>query len=201
MAEITAKMVKELRDQTGAAFIDCKKALEDTDGDNEKAVEILRIKGAAKASKKAGRETPEGIIHSYIHAGGKIGVMIELSCETDFVARNEQFLTLANEIAMQIAASNPQYIDSSGVPEEEVEKERQVLKAQVIESGKKEEIADKIVDGKINKYFEDNCLMEQGYIRDPKKKIKDLIKEYISRTGENIVIRRFVRYQLGEPTG
>jgi len=201
MADITAQTVKELRDQTGAPFIDCKKALEETDGDNDKAVEILRIKGAAKASKKVGRETPEGLIYSYIHAGGKIGVMIEINCETDFVARNEEFQNLAKEISMQIAASNPAYIDSKEVPEEVITNEKEVLKSQVIESGKKEDIADKIVEGKINKFYEENCLLEQNYIRDPKIKIKDLVNEHIGKIGENIVIRRFTRYQLGEPLG
>lgn len=199
MADITAQMVKELRDQTGAPFIDCKKALEETEGDNDKAVEILRIKGAAKASKKVGRETPEGLIHSYIHAGGKIGVMLEINCETDFVARNEEFQGLAKEIAMQIAASNPKYIDSKDIPEDVLQKEKETLKAQVVESGKKEDIADKIVEGKISKFYEDNCLLEQNYIRDPKRKIKDIINEHIGKIGENIKIRRFVRYQLGEP--
>lgn len=201
MADITAQMVKELRDQTGAPFIDCKKALEETEGDNEKAVEILRIKGAAKASKKVGRETPEGLIHSYIHAGGKIGVMLEINCETDFVARNEEFQNLAKEIAMQIAASNPKYIDSNEIPEDVVAKEKETLKAQVIESGKKEEFADKIVEGKLNKFYEENCLLEQNYIRDPKVKVKDILNEHIGKIGENIVVRRFVRYQLGEPLG
>lgn len=201
MADITAQMVKELRDQTGAPFIDCKKALEETEGDNEKAVEILRIKGAAKASKKVGRETPEGLIHSYIHAGGKIGVMLEINCETDFVARNEEFQYLAKEIAMQIAASNPKYIDSNEIPEDVVAKEKETLKAQVIESGKKEEFADKIVEGKLNKFYEENCLLEQNYIRDPKVKVKDILNEHIGKIGENIVVRRFVRYQLGESLG
>lgn len=201
MAEITAQMVKELRDQTGAPFIDCKNALEETEGDNDKAVEILRIKGAAKASKKVGRETPEGLVYSYIHAGGKIGVMLELNCETDFVARNEEFQGLAKEITMQIAASNPKYIASDDVPEDVVKKEKETLKAQVIESGKKEDIADKIVEGKMSKFYEDNCLLEQNYIRDPKRKIKDIVNEHIGKIGENIMVRRFVRYQLGEPIG
>ncbi len=199
MAEITAKMVKELRDVTGAPFIDCKKALEETEGDMEKAIEILRIKGAAKAAKKVGRETPEGIIYSYIHPGGKIGVLLEINCETDFVARNQEFQNLAKEIAMQIAASNPKYISREDIPEDEIEKEKELLKAQVIESGKNPEIADKIVEGKLNKFYEEVCLLEQNYIRDPKRKVRDIINECISKTGENIVVRRFVRYQLGEP--
>ena len=199
MPEITAQMVKDLRDRTGAPFIDCKNALNDTDGDLEKALELLKIKGVAKASKKASRETPEGSITSYIHAGGKIGVLLEINCETDFVARNEEFQQLSREIAMQIAAANPQYINSEDIPESVIEKEKEVLKAQVIEEGKKPEIADKIVEGKINKFFEEMCLLEQAYIREPKTKISDLIQNAIAKIGENIVVRRFERFQLGEP--
>ncbi|MGI9554049.1 MAG: translation elongation factor Ts [Thermodesulfobacteriota bacterium] len=199
MPNVTPQMVKDLRDQTGAPFIDCKNALNDSEGNYDKALEILKVKGVAKASKKLGRETPEGLITSYIHAGGKIGVMLELNCETDFVARNEEFQNLSREIAMQIAAANPLYIDKSDVPEKTVEEEKQVMKAQVIESGKKAEIADKIVEGKINKFFEEICLLEQAYIREPKTKISDLIQNAIAKIGENIVIRRFARYQLGEP--
>jgi len=199
MPEITAQMVKDLRDRTGASFIDCKNALNDSDGDIEKAVDILKIKGVAKASKKASRKTPEGSITSYIHAGGKIGVILEINCETDFVARNEEFQQLSREIAMQIAAANPQYINSGDIPESIVEKEKEVLKAQVIEEGKKPEIADKIVEGKINKFFEEMCLLEQAYIREPKTKISDLIQNAIAKIGENIVVRRFERFQLGEP--
>ena len=149
MAEITAQMVKELRDSTGAPFIDCKMALEEVAGDLDKALDILKIKGVAKASKKVGRETPEGIVASYIHAGGKIGVMVEVNCETDFVARNEEFQTFAREVAMQIAASNPKYISKEEIPESELEREKEILKAQVLESGKPENIAEKIVEGKI----------------------------------------------------
>lgn len=199
MPEITAQMVKDLRDRTGAPFIDCKNALNDSDGNFDKALDILKIKGVAKASKKVGRETPEGVISSYIHAGGKIGVLLELNCETDFVARNDEFQQLSREISMQIAAANPLYINTDEVPEAVVEKEKEVLKAQVIEEGKKAEIADKIVEGKINKLFEEICLLEQAYIRDPKTKISDLIQNAIAKIGENIVVRRFVRYQLGEP--
>ncbi|GBD39265.1 Elongation factor Ts [bacterium HR37] len=199
MAEITPQMVKEIRDRTGAPFLDCKKALEETGGDFEKAIDLLRIKGLAKAAKKVGRETPEGIIASYIHAGGKIGVMVEVNCETDFVARNEEFQAFAKEIAMQIAATNPRFIRKEDVSEEVVAKEREILKAQVIESGKPENVADRIVDGKIEKFYEEVCLLEQPYIRDPKIKIRDLLNSLIAKIGENIVIRRFVRYQLGEP--
>lgn len=199
MAEITPQMVKEIRDRTGAPFLDCKKALEETGGDFEKAIDLLRIKGLAKAAKKVGRETPEGIIASYIHAGGKIGVMVEVNCETDFVARNEEFQAFAKEIAMQIAATNPRFIRKEDVSEEVVAKEREILKAQVIESGKPENVADRIVDGKIEKFYEEVCLLEQPYIRDPKIKVRDLLNSLIAKIGENIVIRRFVRYQLGEP--
>ena len=199
MPEITAQMVKDVRDRTGASFIDCKNALNDSAGDIEKALEQLKIKGIAKASKKASRVTPEGTITSYIHAGGKIGVLLEINCETDFVARNEEFQQLSREIAMQIAAANPQYVNIDDVPEDVIGKEKEVLKAQVIEEGKKPEIADKIVEGKINKFFEEMCLLEQAYIREPKTKISDLIQNAIAKIGENIVVRRFERFQLGEP--
>ena len=199
MSNISASEVKDLRDQTGASFIDCKNALEESDGNFDKALEILKIKGVAKASKKVGRETPEGTIASYIHAGGKIGVMLEINCETDFVARNEEFQQLSKELAMQIAATNPLYLNKEDVPEEVLEKEKEIMKAQVIESGKKEEIANKIVEGRINKFYEEVCLLEQTYIRDPKVKIVDLVSSLIAKIGENIVVRRFTRYQLGEP--
>ncbi|MEZ4548412.1 MAG: translation elongation factor Ts [Thermodesulfobacteriota bacterium] len=198
MADITAQMVKEIRDRTGAPFIDCKKALEEVGGDFDKAIEILKIKGVAKASKKVGRETPEGTIVTYVHAGGKIGVMVEVNCETDFVARNDDFQGFAKEVAMQIAASNPRYVSREDVPEAELEKEKEIMKAQVIESGKPAEIADKIAEGKIEKFFEENCLIDQVYIRDSKVKINDLLQALIAKVGENIKVRRFTRYQLGE---
>lgn len=199
MSEITAQMVKELRDRTGAPFLDCKKALEEVGGDFDKAADILRIKGLTKAAKKVGRETPEGVITSYIHAGGKIGVMVEVNCETDFVARNEEFQRFAKEIAMQIAAANPGYISREDVPESVLAKERELMKAQVIESGRPENIADKIVQGKMEKFYEETCLLEQAYIRDPKVKIRDLLSSLVAKLGENVVVRRFIRYQLGEP--
>ncbi len=197
----TAKMVKELRDQTGAPFIDCRNALNDSEGDPDKALEILKIKGVAKALKKVGRDTPEGVITSYVHAGGKIGVMLELNCETDFVARNEEFQKLSKEIAMQIAASNPLYLSREHVPEDVLEKERSIIKAQMEEAGEKKEarIVEKMIEGRMNKFFEEACLSEQSYIREPKTKINDLIQNTIAKVGENIVIRRFIRYQLGEP--
>jgi len=199
MAEITAQMVKELRDSTGAPFIDCKKALEEVSGDIDKALDILKIRGVAKASKKVGRETPEGTIMSYIHAGGKIGVMVEINCETDFVARNEEFQDFAREVAMQIAASNPKYVSKENIPEAELEKEKEVMKAQVLESGKPADIAEKIVEGKIEKYYEEVCLLNQTYIRDSKQKIDDILQALIAKIGENIKVRRFTRFQLGEP--
>jgi len=199
MSDITAQMVKEIRDRTGAPFIDCKKALEEVNGDYERAIDILRIKGLAKASKKMGRETPEGTVTSYIHAGGKIGVMAEINCETDFVARNQEFQNFAKEIAMQVAAANPSCVSREDIPEAVLLREKEVIKAQVLDSGKTGNVADKIVEGKIVKYFEENCLLDQTYIRDPKIKISDLLKSLVAKFGENIVIRRFIRYQLGEP--
>ena len=198
MPEISAQMVKDIRDATSASFIDCKKALEETSGNVDKAVEILRVKGLAKASKKAGRDTPEGVVTSYIHAGGKIGVLLEVNCETDFVARNDEFQEFTKEVAMQIAATNPTYVTEADVPEDIINKEKEIMKAQVIESGKPDNIADKIVEGKISKYFEENCLVNQIYIRNTKRKISDLLSDLIAKVGENIKIRRFERFQLGE---
>lgn len=198
MPEISAQMVKDIRDATSASFIDCKKALEETSGNVDKAVEILRVKGLAKASKKAGRDTPEGVVTSYIHAGGKIGVLLEVNCETDFVARNDEFREFTKEVAMQIAATNPTYVTEADVPEDIINKEKEIMKAQVIESGKPDNIADKIVEGKISKYFEENCLVNQIYIRNTKRKISDLLSDLIAKVGENIKIRRFERFQLGE---
>jgi elongation factor Ts len=198
MADITAQMVKEIRDRTGAPFIDCKKALEEVAGDFDKAIEILKIKGVAKAAKKVGRETPEGTITSYIHAGGKIGVLVEINCETDFVARNDEFQAFAKEVAMQIAAGNPRYVSREFIPEEELSKEKEIMKAQVIESGKPANLADKIAEGKIEKFYEEVCLLDQVYIRDTKLKINDLLQALIAKIGENIKVRRFVRFQLGE---
>lgn len=198
MAEIKATMVKDLREKTGAPFLDCKNALVETEGNFQKATEILRIKGVAKASKKTTRKTDQGIISSYVHAGGKIGVMLEVNCETDFVARNDEFQNLCREVAMQIAANNPVYVRKEEVSEEEIENEKRILKAEAMESGKPENIAEKMVAGRINKFFEEICLLEQPYIRDPKMKIVDLVNNLIAKIGENIVVKRFVRYQLGE---
>lgn len=194
---ISAELVKELRNMTGVGIIDCKKALIETDGNINKAVEFLRKKGLAQLEKKSAREAKEGLVDSYCHAG-RIGVMVEVNCETDFVARNEKFKNFAHDIAMQIAASNPLYIDKSDVPEEVIEKEKEIYRAAAKEEGKPENILDKIAEGKINKYYESACLLQQPYIKNPDIKVKDLLGEIAGQIGENISIRRFVRYQLGE---
>jgi len=193
---ISAQMVKELREKTGAGMMECKKALEESGGDFNKAIEYLRQKGLATAQKKAGRTATEGIITSYIHMD-KIGVLLELNCETDFVARNEEFRQLAKDIAMHIAAANPQYISKEDVPQEIIEKEKEIYKAQIT-SNKPPQVVEKIIEGKLEKFFEDMCLLNQPFIREPEKKIKDLITEKIAKFGENIVIRRFVRFQVGQ---
>lgn len=195
---VDAKLVKTLREMTGAGMLECKSALEEANGDLEAAVEILRKKGVAKAAKKAGRETKEGLIHSYIHAGGRIGVLLELNCETDFVARNELFKELANEIALQIAAMRPQYVKREDVPREVVEKEGEIAREAAIAEGKPAHIAEKIAEGKLEKFYKEVCLYEQPYIKDDKKTIEELIKEYIAKIGENIQVRRFSRFELGE---
>lgn len=195
---VDAKLVKTLREMTGAGMLECKAALEEANGDLELAVEILRKKGVAKAAKKAGRETKEGLIHSYIHAGGRIGVLLELNCETDFVARNELFKELANEIALQIAAMKPQYVKREDVPREVVEKEGEIAREAALAEGKPPHIAEKIAEGKLEKFYKEVCLYEQPYIKDDKKTVEDLIKEYIAKIGENIQVRRFCRFELGE---
>ncbi len=195
--EIAAKQVKELRDKTGAGMMDCKKALQETKGDMEAAVDFLRQKGILKAAKKSGRATREGQIGAYIHPGSKIGVMIEVNCETDFAARTEAFSDLVKNMAMQVAAANPICVYREELPEEVLEREKNIYRAQAKESGKPENVIEKIVEGKMRKYFEDNCLIEQSYIRDPDKKVEDIIKETIADLGENVTIARFARYQLG----
>ncbi len=199
MAEITAQMVKELRERTGAGFLDCKKALEEANGNMEEAILILRKKGLAKAEKKVGRQTADGLIGSYVHAGGKIGVLVEVNCETDFVARTDDFQALVKEIAMQIAAMNPKYISPEDVPPEVLEREKEILREQVIKTGKSGPVVEKIVEGKLKKFFEENCLLDQPYIRDPNLTVKELIAQAIAKLGENIRVRRFVRFQLNEP--
>jgi len=195
---ISAAQVKELREKTGAGMMDCKKALQEANGDMEKAVEILREKGLAAAEKKAGRIAAEGIVESYIHAGGRIGVLVEVNCETDFVAKNAEFQAFVKDIAMQIAAMAPKYVRREEVPAEEVEKEREILRTQALNEGKPEHIVDKMVAGRLEKYFQQVCLLEQPFIKDGDKTIDQLVKEQIARIGENISIRRFVRYELGE---
>jgi elongation factor Ts len=196
--EISAKLVKELRDKTGAGIMDCKKALKECNGDVEKAADYLKKKGIADASKKSSRIAAEGAVGSYIHMGGKIGVLIEVNCETDFVAKTDEFKNLVHNLAMQVAAATPLYVRREEVPADVINKEREVFKTQALESGKPEKIVEKIVDGKMEKYFSEICLLEQKYIKDPDKTVEEVVKEAIAKTGENIVVRRFVRYALGE---
>jgi len=198
MSTISAKVVMQLREKTGAGIMDCKGALKACDGDMSKAVDFLRTKGLATAAKRAGRAMTEGIIESYIHMDGKLGVLVEVNCETDFVAKNDDFKAFARNIAMHIAATNPVGIRPEDVPEEIVNKEKEIYRGQVLEMGKPEKIADKIVDGKISKYFKENCLMNQDYVRDPNMTISDLLNEMIAKIGENILIKRFVRFRIGE---
>ncbi len=198
MAKITAAMVKELRDQTGSGMMDCKKALAETDGDVEKALDFLRKKGLAKARKRAGRATSEGIIYSYIHAGSKIGVMVEMNCESDFVAKTEDFQEFAKNVAMHIAATDPAGLNPEDISPEVVERERDIYRSQALEQGKPENIVDKIVEGQVQKFYKESCLMSQAYIRDTKKTITEMVTETIGKIGENIQVKRFVRFQLGE---
>jgi elongation factor Ts len=198
MASISAKDVQELRARTGAGMMDCKKALEETGGDIEKAVEYLRAKGSAKADKRADRKVSEGVIGSYIHHNGKIAVLVEVNCETDFVARTDAFKDLAKALAEHIAAASPIAVDKDMVPAEKIESERRIFIEQVKASGKPENMIDKIVNGKIEAYYRDVCLLHQMWVRDPKKSVGDMVKEVAAKTGENIQVRRFVRYQLGE---
>ncbi|QGT99197.1 Translation elongation factor Ts [Candidatus Syntrophocurvum alkaliphilum] len=195
---VSAQLVKELRERTGAGMMDCKKALVETNGDIEKAIDELRTRGLAKAAKKSGRVASEGLVTSYIHGGGRIGVLVEINCETDFVAKNEDFKNLTRDIAMQIAASNPDYISREEVPQEDIDREKEVLKAQAIEEGKPEKVIEKMVEGRIEKFFKERCLLEQAYIKDPDTTVQDLIHTSISKIGENINIRRFARYEVGE---
>ena len=198
MAEIKAAMVKQLREKTGAGMMDCKKALLEVKGDMEKALEFLRKKGLATAQKRAGRAMSEGMIQSYIHMTGKLGVMVEVNCETDFVAKNEDFQEFAKNIAMHIAASNPLGIKPEDIPEEIVENEKDIYRAQALDMGKPENILDKIVEGKLKKFYQENCLLNQPFVRDPDISVADLMNELIAKIGENITIKRFVRYQIGE---
>ena len=195
---ISAQMVKELRETTCAGMMDCKKALVETNGDMAKAVDYLREKGLAAAAKKSGRIAAEGLVESYIHAGGKIGVLIEVNCETDFVAKTPEFHTFVRDLAMQVAAANPQYLSRSEVPVEILDHEREILRAQALNEGKPEKIIDKMVEGRVEKYYKDTCLLEQPFIKDTDKTVTDVVNAQISKIGENIVVRRFARYQMGE---
>ena len=198
MATISANHVKELREKTGAGIMDCKQALTESDGDLDKAVEFLRKKGLATAAKRAGRAMSEGTIQSYIHMGGKLGVMVEVGCETDFVAKNVDFQEFARNIAMHIAASNPLGIQPEDIPQETLDKEMEIYRAQAKELGKPDNIIDKIAEGKLNKFIKDNCLLYQPYVRDPDITIADLLNDLIAKIGENITVKRFVRFQVGE---
>ncbi|WP_019532566.1 translation elongation factor Ts [Paenibacillus ginsengihumi] len=198
MAAVSAALVKELREKTGAGMLDCKKALEEANGDIAKASELLREKGLAAAANKAGRVATEGLVESYIHAGGRIGVLVEVNCETDFVAKTDQFREFVKDIAMQIAAANPLYVRREEVPQEALDKEREILKNQALNEGKPAHIVEKMVEGRMGKYYEEVCLMEQSFIKDPDKTIETLLKEKVATIGENISIRRFVRFELGE---
>ncbi len=194
--KVDIELVKQLRRSTLASIVDCKKALEETGCDLDKSVDVLRKKGSIKAARKASRETAEGIIHSYIHLGSKIGVLLELNCETDFVAKTDEFKNLAQDIALQIAAASPLYIKQEEVPQELIDRERSIYEAQI--NNKPKQIIDKIVDGKLNKYYSEICLLLQPFVKDPQITVKDIIVQCIAKTGENITMKRFIRYQIGE---
>ena len=196
--KITAQMVKELREKTGSGMMDCKKALTEADGDMEKAIVILREKGMAKTAKKADRIAAEGVVASYIHMGGRIGAMVEINCETDFVAQTDKFQRFAKDVAMHIAAANPKYLTEDEVPEEEVAKEREILKVQALNEGKPEKIVEKMVEGRLKKFYKEICLLDQPYIKDPDMTIGDLVKAQVMDIGENVKIRRFARFEMGE---
>jgi len=195
---ITAEQVKQLREKTGVGMMDCKNALKETDGDIEKAVEYLRKKGIASAQKREGRQTNEGAIISYIHPGNRLGVLVEINCETDFVAKTDDFVNICRNIAMHIAASNPVAVSREDISQEKIDKEREIFKTQALESGKPENVVDKIVDGKIDKFYQENVLLEQSYVKDPSKSVKEYLLEESGRLGEKMDIKRFVRFQLGE---
>ncbi len=197
MAEVTSDLIKELRESTGAGLLDCKKALTENDGDFDKAVTFLREKGMAKAAKRGDKETKEGRVISYIHSNGKIGVLIELNCETDFVAKNEAFEELGKEICLQIAATNPGYINTTDVPQAVIDEESRILKSQLLEQGKKEDQISKIIPGKLTSFYKEVCLLEQEFIKDGKKTVKEFIQESIAKFGENITVSKMTRYQIG----
>ena len=194
----SSHLVKELREKTGAGILDCQKALQENGDDVEKAIDYLRQKGLAAAQKKAGRETNQGLVHSYIHMGGKIGVLIEVNCETDFVARNDEFKAFVNDLALQIAAANPGFVKREDVPADVVAKEREIYEGQAKELGKPPAAWPKIVEGKLEKFYQESCLLEQAFIKEPSISVKDLLAQKIAKIGENMNIRRFTRYQLGQ---
>lgn len=196
--ELNATVVKELREKTGAGFMDCKKALAETGGNLEKAVDYLRQKGLAAAAKKADRVAADGAVGAYVHPGGKIGVLVEINCQTDFVARTTEFQTLLKDMAMQIAAASPRYVKREDVSADEIEKEREIYRSQALESGKPEKVVEKIVEGKMERFYSEVCLLEQAFIKDPDRKVSDTINDAITRLGEKIEVRRFARYHLGE---
>ena len=195
---VTTEMIKILREKTGSGMMDCKKALTEANGDMEKAVAWLREKGIASADKKASRVAAEGIVDAYIHAEGRIGVLIEVNIETDFAAKNEEFRRMVRDLGMQVAAMNPRWVSKEEVPADELEKEKTIIRNKALNEGKPEKIVDRIVEGSLNKFYEDNCLLEMAYVKDDSKKISQLVKEMIAKIGENITVRRFVRFELGE---
>jgi elongation factor Ts len=195
---ISPEDVKKLRDKTGVGMMDCKKALAETNGDFEKAVEILRKKGMDVANKRSGRTASQGQVYAYIHMGGKIGVLVEVNCESDFVAKSDDFMNFVKDVSMQIAAANPDWITREDVPEDVLNKEKEILKDQALKSGKPEKILDKIVEGKLGKFYSERCLLDQGFVKDQDKTIKQLLDELMAKTGEKCVVRRFARYQVGE---
>ena len=196
--DIDVSLVKDLRQKTGAGIMDCKRALKETQGNIDKAIEFLRQKGLAKATKRVGRRADEGLIGSYIHAGGRIGVLVEVNCETDFVARTQEFKDLAKDISMHIAATDPQYLRREDIPEEIIQKEKHILRMQALEMGKPEKVVDRIVEGKMERFFSEVCLLEQAYVKDLDVTVGDLLNSLVGKIGERIAIRRFSRYQLGE---
>lgn len=198
---ISAKLVKELRERTGAGMMDCKKALIETGGDLDKAIDFLREKGLAAAAKKAGRTASQGLVESYIHGGGRIGVLIEVNCETDFVAKTDDFKVLVRDLAMQVAAARPEYVTREQVPAATIEHERSVLRSQALNEGKPEKIIDKMVEGRLEKFYKENCLLEQPYIKNPDVNVQSVVTETVAKIGENIVVRRFARFELGEGLG
>lgn len=197
---IDAKVVKSLREKTGAGMMDCKKALQETEGNLEKAVDFLREKGLSAAAKRAGRAANQGIVDSYIHLGGKIGVLVEVNCETDFVARNDEFREFVRNLCLQVAATNPAYLSKDDVPESILERESKIIRSQALNDGKPEKVVDKIVEGKLTKYYSENCLLEQAFVKDEEITISELLTNLIAKIGENIVVRRYCRFEIGENT-